>query len=143
MIFPRTFSLGLVRSTTVIGVKRRFSESKTATKRQASSMMIKQIDSLSESREGQIVRVSIAGVEEYRVYRMRDAGKSQQCAVFQAKLSSRPNELVLVKVLKRSLNYNAVTRGETWLQKYSIYRRLQSVSLQPNLGGNEITRNRL
>lgn len=109
IIFPRDYSLSIIRpgNDTLAGRKRSHSDTLDRTLCTTNSTLLKPINSLAETEDGDMVRMKVAETEEYRITRMRAAGYSRHFAVFQARVSKYPNEVVVVKVLKQDSTSNA------------------------------------
>ncbi|KAI5924237.1 kinase-like domain-containing protein [Camillea tinctor] len=140
MVFPRTFSLALLRPyhiPSLSGSKRRRSEEQQASiaPTEKEPVVVKPLGALTEMTDGESVRIATAGTEEYRVLRMRRSGATRSAEVFQAKVSSYPDKIVVVKVFKKDSG-SIVARCSSWSGEFSIHRKLRSDVIAELLGGD-------
>jgi serine/threonine protein kinase len=65
---------------------------------------------------------------KYTIFRMRKMGDTSSAAVFQARHSQYPEQVIVVKVFKRRPERDLITQGRSWRNEYKIHFGLQSVS---------------
>ncbi|KAI1112156.1 kinase-like domain-containing protein [Nemania sp. NC0429] len=139
IVYPRTLSLSLLPKKippSVAGSKRNHDNSEKHAKNPApeTQYVIRTLANLRDVKKGDIVQVAEGDVEQYQIHHLGKIGPaSSSSAVYTAKVSKYPAELVAVKYIKGK---DPVARARMWQKEFMLHSQLNCEKIVPLLGGD-------